>query len=135
MKKIIFVLFLMFIYSCNYSPGSYPYAEIYKVELPEQEIIKRIHGIIENNPELKLPKVLVLKEGRESEFDKWYHMWVFDKKNNEIYYLWIRGSEVGLVSINKGQELGNWERVNKDLNGVKNNSVKTFFYNKIISEL
>ena len=53
----------------------------------------------------------------------------------QIIYTWIRGNKFAFISINKGTEIGNWKRINKDLNDSENKEEKKKFEERILNKI
>ncbi|GAF05767.1 hypothetical protein [Saccharicrinis fermentans] len=147
MKKNLYIEFIAmcaFVFGCvgcNLAPGSYPYAEIYNLNTNENNLISAIKKFKTANPEYKVPSIVGLIDGRSSDVaDHWYHVYFYNKADNEIIYTWIRQlnkEEVSFafVSINKGLELGNWNRVNKDYQKKENKQKIKKFEEQILDEI
>lgn len=147
-EYFISIFFFVILFSCKdvnkISAGSYPYAEIYTINEPEKEVIKKIFELKENNPDYKVPefqwagkKILledkVLKNG-------YFVFYIFFKENNQILYSYVRqenstSTKIGLISIQNGMSLGNWKIINKDLTTEENDQLKNIFKEKIISNI
>ena len=138
MKKMFYLLtasFLVFT-SCNFAPGSYPYAEIYEFEVSEDKLIEATNKFKIDNPDFYVPEYIGLIDGRSKDkTDHWYHIWFYYKKENQIIYTWIRGNKVAFISINEGAELGNWKRVNKDFSRKENKEQKEKFEKLILNRI
>jgi hypothetical protein len=148
MKKItiwISIAFLSMIviyyFGSSFAPGSYAKAEIYEINLPEQELIEIINDIKAENPELTLPLEMqdVLKDGRlgKEKFDFWYHIYFYYPDKNQIVNTWTRPhtkttTSFAFVSINDGLVLGNWKNVNEYFLWWKNRPIKDEFEKRIL---
>ena len=83
MKNIIkLCLFLLLFNSCNFAPGSYPYAETYKINLSEEELIEVINKFKESNTEYIMGLEYSLTDRRSSH---WYHIYFKNLKKIEYY--------------------------------------------------
>lgn len=124
----------------SFAPGSYARAEIYEIELPEQELIE----IKVENPILTLPQEMknILKDGRlgREQFDFWYHIYFYYPDKNQIVKTWTRAhtqttTNFAFVAINQGLTLGNWIDVNKYFLWWKNKPIKEEFEKRILSKI
>lgn len=137
----IITLFLVF-YSCNVSPGFYPDAERYELEVSESKAIELITELKAQNPSLALPKSHLLIDGRRDSSDNWYHFYFYSKEENIIIKTWVRGvvgdndkTVFAFVSVNEGLELGNWKGINKDFSFSENKRLKKLFESMIFLEV
>lgn len=137
--RIIF-FFGLFLNSCNFSPGSYPYAEKYEFNFKESELIAAVNQFKLNNPKYIVPKDIGLVDGRSDSNDKWYHVYFYYPKENEIIYTWIRSNSeknttFAFISINKGTSIGKWKEINKDFDSHENELNKTEFKKRILNKI
>lgn len=137
MMKNIYLLIstLLVITSCNFAPGSYPYAEIYDFEVSEDVLINAVKNFKEENPEYNLPKQERFKDGRRNEKDHWYHIWFYYSKENKIVKCWIRGKKIAFVGIGDGLHLVNYMEVNKDFSRKENKKQKEKFEELILDKI
>lgn len=144
---LIITLCVLLIYKFGeaFAPGSYPYAEVYKIDAPEENVIKAIKQFKTSHSEFIVPNVTIKKSGSfnlsESEGRKenshWYLNYFYDKEEDQILLTWTRPSEnnktdLALVSINQGLDLGNWKEVNKEFEDAENEKIKTKFERLIL---
>jgi hypothetical protein len=125
-------------FSCDFAPGSYPYAERYKVKIKETELINSITKFKENNPDFCLPNRVKLKDGKRDENDLWYHIYFYYKNENIIVKTWVLQDDnentiFAFVAINEGLRIGNWKLVNKDFNSNENKNQKFLFEQRILN--
>ena len=59
----------MCIYSCNFGPGSYPYAERYYLKINESDLINHIEEFKKCNPEYCVPDKVELPDGSKVKLD------------------------------------------------------------------
>jgi len=126
--------------SCNFAPGSYPYAERYEISCSESDLINAVEKFKRDNPEYLVPSQTQLKDGRSDENDHWYHVYFYYKNDNEIVYTWIRKSNeqtttLAFVAINNGLTLGNWKDINKGFSKEGNKLQKEKFERLILNEI
>lgn len=131
------ILLSLFFCSCDLSPGSYPYAEVYEFDgIKEETLIEAVELFKYENPTYAVPKGLGLIDGRdESKIDHWYHLWFNYSGENQILYAWIRGDKFAFVSINQGTSLGNWKSINQDFDDSRNRKEKEKFERLILNEI
>ena len=127
-----------------FAPGSYARAEIYEIELPEQELIEIINEVKVENQILTLPQEMkvILKDGRlgREKFDFWYHIYFYYPDKNQIVKTWTRAhtrttTSFAFVAVNQGLTLGNWTDVNKYFLWWKNAPMKEEFEKRILSRI
>lgn len=140
MKKMKFVFdviscffVLLSVISCNFSAGSYPYAEVYELKNTQEELIRAVNLLKKNNPELIVPKVTInnkgewdLKDGRKDD-SRWHCFYFYLPQTDEIVLTGVRPNESNgvkfyLISMNKGLNIGSWKRINKDFEKRENKS-------------
>jgi hypothetical protein len=147
MKKILSIWLSLIIFlilgfsSCSFAPGSYPYAEEYKLKISESELIMAIDKFNYTYPEFNVPEQTQLKDGRTNDRnDHWYHLYFYYKDENQIIYAWVRQKDkditsFALVSINQGLTLGNWKEINKDFSHKENKAKKQEFEERILNPI
>jgi uncharacterized membrane protein len=142
---IILSIFLVYKFGEAFAPGSYPHAEVYKINASEENVINAIKQFKTSHSEFIVPNMTIHKSGSfnlaESEGRKensyWYLNYFYDKEENQILLIWTRPAEnnktdLALVSINQGLDLGNWKEVNKDFGDPENERIKTKFERSIL---
>jgi hypothetical protein len=136
---IILVLVLT-VTSCNFAPGSYPYAERYSINTDEASLIKIVEQFKQTHPEYIVPDNCKLIDGRYTEKEHWYHIYFYYPKENQIVSTWLRSAENGkttfaFVAVNNGLALGNWKEINKDFNWGDNREQKRIFEERILDKV
>ena len=127
--------------ACNFAPGSYPYAEEYRLNVKESELINAIEKFKEDNPDYCAPPQIKLKDGRkDNPEDHWYHVYFYYENENRILKTWVRQfdkehTSFAFVAINDGLQLGNWKRINKDFSYKENKLQKEKFEQMILNEI
>ena len=130
------------------APGSYPFAEVYEINAPEDSIVNAIKRFKLTHPEFVVPPVtmdnvhsydLTKEEGRDSS-SYWYFNYFYYHDKNEILLTWTRArssltTDFAFVSINSGLELGNWKDVNDDFGFFENRKVKKECELRILSPI
>lgn len=136
------IILLTVFSSCNISPGFYPNAERYELEVKESKLIELITEFKTQNPLLDLPESSLLVDGRRDSTDKWHHFYFYYEEENIIIKTWVRGvvgsankTIFAFVAINEGLELGNWKNINKDFNSFENRRLKNLFENMIFQKI
>jgi hypothetical protein len=137
--KILFcsVIFsALFFNSCSYAPGSYPYAEVYELEMTEEELIRATIEFKLENPEFSVPIDIGLVDGRsDSITDHWYHVWFYYRAENKIIYTWVRENKMAFVSVNEGLEIGSWKLINKDMSRAQSKKEMRIFEDRILNKV
>lgn len=138
-RRLLGTALLFTIMSCNFEPGSYPYAEKYELNYPEELVKKAIHEFKAEHPEYNVPNVTINNEGSFELPDEqttnpafWYLIYFYYKNENKIVFTWTRSSTkenctFALVAINDGLNIGNWKEINKDFDRAKNSEEKRKF--------
>jgi hypothetical protein len=152
-KRVIIIaivlggLFFFYKLADMFAPGSYPYAEHYELNFPEDKVIVAINKLKTSDTELIVPKVTIqgsgqwdLNDGKEKDTDYWYKFYFYDKGKNEILFTWTRPSgpnttTFAFVSINNGLDLGHWNEINDDFGFFKNRKVKKSFEETILKRI
>jgi len=129
------------IFSCNFAPGSYPYASRYEISLPETVLANRILVFKKNNPEYIVPKELGFEDGRRTATDHWYHIYFKNPLENQVIKTWIRkeSETETILAFVATKEIsstnGKWKLINKDYNSSENKKVIETFKKMILSKL
>lgn len=152
-KKLKIILWILiaissmvaiYYFGWSFAPGSYARAEIYEINLPEQELIDIIKEVKVENQELTLPQLMkpFLKDGRlgREKFDFWYHIYFYYSDKNQIVITWTRpktktSTSFAFVGINQGLTLGNWKDVNESFFWWKNRPLKNEFEKRILKKI
>lgn len=127
--------------SCNFAPGSYPYAEIYDFQTDELQLVNAVKEFKRENPTFEVPKQTNLIDGKRNDIDDhWYHVYFYYQDTNQIISTWIRKKDdevtsLALIAINDGLRLGNWKYLNKDFSDSDNIIQKKKFENSIIKKV
>ncbi len=141
------VVFLFECNACNFSSGSYPYAETYKLNFPESEVKTAINKFKQEHPEYTVPKVTIdgkatldLIDEQSKEQNHWYFVYFYYPKEKQIILTWTQPTEKGkttfaFVSINEGLTIGNWKEINKDFSIYENEREKKKFEERILNKI
>ncbi|MBO0593392.1 hypothetical protein I2486_18500 [Cellulophaga sp. E16_2] len=133
-------MFLILMASCNLSAGSYPYAEIYLIKLPEEQLVTKINNFKDNNIEYKVPSSLGLVDGKSSPNDHWHNFYFKNPKNNQIIKTWVRkntnnNTKFAFISIKDDTSLGHWKNINKDFDTKRNKETIQEFESIILKKI
>jgi hypothetical protein len=144
---VIAGLFFFYNFTNIFATGSYPHAELYELNYPEEKVIKAINKLKTSDTELNVPKVSIkgsgqldLNDGKEKDTDHWYKIYFYDKEKNEIMFTWTRpagqnSTTFAFVSINKGLDLGHWNDINDDFAFFENREIKNHFEETILKSI
>lgn len=127
------------------SPGSYPFAEVYELNIGEEELIDIIEQVKKENPELNLNQTIRIPNGGSAELleerrSHWYSFYFYYPDKNQIVKTWTRSTFEGttnfaFAAINDGLTLGNWTTANQNFWWWQNNKRKTEFEERILSKV
>ncbi len=144
----IIISLILYVFGWNFAPGSYPRAEIYEFDIPEETLIKIIEDFKRDNPELSLTKEIyipnggkvILKDGKRNEKEFWYSFYFYYPDKNQIIKTWTRPNTksttyFAFAGINNGLTLGNWRNVNESIFWWKNTPVKKEFEERILNRI
>jgi hypothetical protein len=146
-KVTLAAIILIKVMACNLSAGSYPYAEIYTLNYPEEKVKNAVAKFKEANPEYIVPKVKIngqgnweLKDEKPNESNNLTMFYFYYAKENQIILTWIRAkgnnkTTFAFVSINDGLNIGNWKEINKDFNSIEDLEEKTKFEKRILRKI
>ena len=144
---ILLGLFLIYRFAIEFAPGSYLYAEIYKLNASERDVINTINQFKTDHPELCTPKVQTqnngqfdLNDGRKDSSDFWYSIYFYYPKRIKSF---TPGQDLKeskkrpslLFSLNSGLTLGNWKDINKDFSSNENKKLKEQFEKRILDSI
>lgn len=136
---VISISFQLIWVSCDFAPGSYPYAEHYELNVSEEILIKSIQNFKIKYPQYNVPERVQLVDGRHRE-GYWYHFYFYYPIEGQIISTWLRlesknKTTFALVSVGDGLILGNWKEINKDFSGSENKLQKKKFEERILYEV
>ncbi|MBI1783229.1 MAG: hypothetical protein HYR66_17960 [Sphingobacteriales bacterium] len=138
---LFFITVISSIMGCKIiSAGSYPYAQVYNYKINEDTLISMLTTLKERDSNLIPPATLNLVDGRSDSTDYWYHIYFYNKNENEIIHTWVRKKDKQItnlvfVGINQGLALGNWKEINKDYNKADNKRKIKEFQNLILKRI
>lgn len=145
--NILIIILLINNISCDFAPGSYPYAEKYELNYSEEEVKTAINKFKTENSEYLVPKVTIENQGTWDLIDEptknpvyWFKFYFYYKAENQILLTWTRPAGknktiFAFVSINEGLNLGNWKDINKDFSSSLNKEEKVKFENRILKKI
>lgn len=128
------ILFMLAIISCDFAPGSYPYAEVYEFDVSEKSLIETVKSFKRDNPKYVLKNQDRFVDGFKNN-SRWYHIWFYYPERNIIVKCWIRDNKIGFVGIGDGMELKNYKEINKDIAIHSNIKEKQIFEKLIICKI
>jgi hypothetical protein len=141
---IVIFLILAYVGAWFIAPGSYPKAETYIFNVPEDTLLTIIEQIKKENPELvfaqKPNQHFYLEEGRRDTNDYWYSIYFYYPDKNEILHTWTRpktktSTTFAFVGIKSGLTLGNWREVNGSFWWWENKPDKEEFEKRILKKI
>lgn len=123
-----------------FAPGSYPNAQVYVINVNEEDLIKQIAYFKKNNAQYCVPVQVGLLDGRTDSMDYWFHIYFYYPEERQILYTWIRAeskdkTKLAFVSINNGLTLGKWRDINKDFSRKDNKMQKEKFEILILNKI
>ena len=140
MKKIFFLLFIVEVSSCNIGAGSYPYVELYPMNINETKLITAIENFKKNNPKNCPPSQLNIHDGKSDKNDNWYNIYFYYPEEDQLVLTWTRyenknNTSFALVSINQGLTLGHWKSINEDFTDEENKEQLHKFEERILNKI
>lgn len=135
MKKMISLFILFAFTSCDFAPGSYPYAEIYEFDVSEEVLIKAVEEFKTENPKYALPNQERFIDGKRNDKDYWYHIWFYYPDRNMVVKCWIQDNKIGFVGVGNGMDLSNYKEINKDFSRQENKNEKEIFERAILDKI
>jgi len=134
------LVLLIVLNSCNFSSGSYPYAERYEIDMSEDQLIKRLITYKESHPELKLPSGVKMKDGKRDSLDHWYHFYFYRKESDQVVKTWVRRidkerSTFALVALFDRSFQHGLKFFNKDFDDQENEILKSRFEEEILTKV
>ncbi|MFA0964439.1 hypothetical protein AB9P05_21715 [Roseivirga sp. BDSF3-8] len=127
------------------APGSYPRAERYEFDMPEEALIQIIKEVKRESPQLdpdQYPAAsrLGLQDGRVDKHDHWYSIYFYDPERDEIIHTWTRSKNrqtttFGFAGINKELRPGAWQWVNDSFWWWENTAEVERFEKRILSRI
>lgn len=140
-------IYILLFQSCDFAPGSYPYAERYEVNFSEDSVKNAIAEFKQDHPEFIVPEVTVdneffweLEDGTAQDPSLWNSFYFYYKESNQIIFTLTRPihtqkTAIFFVSINEGLKVGDWKRINKDFSREENKKQKDKFENEILNKI
>ncbi|MCL9805475.1 hypothetical protein NAT51_08075 [Flavobacterium amniphilum] len=136
MKKQLYLFFIL-ILSISFSncsqiaAGSYPYAELYKLDYPESKVIKAIQAVKAKNLDLQVTEDLTDTDST----DYWHNEWFMVE--NQLIKTWTRPSEknkttFALVCVGT---FGNCRQVNNELSSSEDSEIKEQFQELVLDRV
>lgn len=148
LTAVIGFIFVAYLGAWMLAPGSYPRAETYVFDIPEDSLITIINEVKNENPELKLDEKVMIPEGKKFELadgrkdssDYWYSIYFYYPDKNEILYTWTRpknknSTTFAFVGVNSGLTLGNWRIINENFWWWKNQPDIDEFEKRVLKKI
>jgi hypothetical protein len=140
LKAIVVLLGMIWFVSCNFAPGSYPYAQLYEFKSSETSLIEAIERFKAKNPSYCLPANERFIDGRRTPDDKWYHVWFYYPQEGQVIKCWVcstynGNTELGFIGIGNGLILNDYKEINKDFSSKENKLQKEKFEQRILYEI
>ena len=98
-KILLFISITILFSSCSiFGAGTFLYAERYKIDASEEEVLKAVQIFKSQNPQYNPPDSITMhgrhlsnafEEGRRGHY---YFLYFYDKENKQIYLTWTRQS-------------------------------------------
>ncbi|WP_026998140.1 hypothetical protein [Flectobacillus major] len=138
--SIALVTFCFYKLGSLFSPGSYPYAEVYEIGIRDSLLIERIKTFKINNPSYDISSKIGLADDILGQEKKWVMCYFYYKEENQIIATWVREldnnhCQFALVSVNNGIELGKWKYVNHDYGFFDSITERAKFEDRILKPL
>lgn len=134
---IVLIAIGFFYFLSKLAPARYPDAEYYIIELPKNELVKRVMTFKEENAMYNPPTENKLEDKTDEVGD--YRFYIYYSDRSEILHCLVRGdSSKGLIAfdaVNKGLTLGNWETINRDFDDDANEFQKKLFKERIVNPI
>ena len=147
-KQILVFFIAILVYSCNFAPGSYPFAEKYELNYSEEEVKIAVKKLKRNNTEFMVPHVTInnkraqdLVDGPVGPHSHWYKFYIYYKKENQIIYTWVQSidknrSRFAFVTVMDGLDLANKSYdINNDFSSTENKEQLKKFEERILSKV
>jgi hypothetical protein len=131
----------------DFGAGSYPNAEIYEINAPEDKVLKAIYKLKDSQKDFLVPRVTFENKDSsdlsESEGRKYNSYWNFNyfyySDQKKIILTWTRPNynmtDFAFVSINDGLDIGHWKDINRDFGFFENRKKKKEFETRILKPI
>lgn len=139
---VFVILILGYFVIWSSAPGSYARAEIYELDISENELIGLIHEFKKENPTLNLNSKVIVSNGDEVYLNDhkkgfWHSFYFYYPDKNQIIHTWTRPNtqnktDFAFVAVNDGLTLGNWKSANESFFWWNNIPLKKEFENRIL---
>ena len=137
---ILLVLILFYKLAKLFSPGSYPYSEIYEVNMNDSLLIKKINFFKQKNTSYNVPEKSGLVDDTFGKESNRFVLYFYYKQENQIILTWVRrldkeNCQFAIVSVNEGTELGKWKELNNDYGFFETIKEREKFEERILKSL
>lgn len=136
-----FIVFLIYFESCDFAPGSYPYAQIYvSKNIDVSTIAQNAINFKNKNQEIGSIDSLGFVDGYHNNNKLWYYLYFNIKKEDLTFYCYLQNrglheNIIGLVAVKSKKTQGDWKDINSDLDSQENEVYKTEFENLILKNI
>jgi hypothetical protein len=148
MKKVIIIIIVIgligfvFWFGYNLSPGIYPYAEYYEVEISQEKLIETIKLFKHENPQYNVP-LAGLKDWDLDTLVHRYHFYFYYPNENQIIHCFVRPAGINKTTfafdaIRNGLSFsngGDWQDINKDFSRSESKEQKKMFEERILNRI
>ena len=123
-----------------FSPGSYPYSEIYEVNMNDSLLIEKIESFKQSYPSYKAPIKSELVDDAYGKDSNRFILYFYYKEENQILLTWVRridseNSQFAISSVNDGVELGKWKELNNYFGFFETRKEREKFEDRILKPL
>ncbi len=134
------LLFILKTIAPFFYSGAYPFSAIYEIDVKESLLIQKIKEFKEDNPSYNTPEQCGLIDEIDPSYKNYFIIYFYYKEENKIAFIWVSSgnknkSELGVVAINNGLDIGNWRRLNSDLDEEETQKELSLFENRILKQL
>lgn len=134
------LLFILKTIAPFFYSGAYPFSAIYEIDVKESLLKQKIKEFKENNPSYNTPEQCELTDHTDQSYNNLFRVYFYYKKENKIVTIWVSSgnknkSELGVVAINNGLDIGNWRTLNSDLDEDETQEELSLFENRILKQL
>jgi hypothetical protein len=124
----------------SFYAGAYPFSTVYEISIKDSLLIKKIEIFKVDNPSYIVPKQCELFDHIDKSYNNLFIIYFYYKKENKIVRIWVTSSgknmsKLGVVGVNRGLEIGNWQLLNNDLDNSETKEELSLFEHRILKKL
>ena len=128
------ILFLFFFYKLGsaFAPGSYPYAEHYELNYPEEKVIEAAENVRKENIYLHIGKGWEDKDTT----DHWHH--IYFNFHNKMLLTWTRTNgknSTTFAFVRMQDDNAEWKNLNNDFGYFENRKIKKALEEEILAKI